>query len=113
MEVRIVNRGHVAERYRYLVVMCHKGSLEPRLKSGGVRPVFEATIRVFQGSLRRLLHPPSSDGARAVRDFYIAHSNPLLDISVAEQTFAMLWETGASHEARSQGQYNHYRAQRR
>ena len=36
------------------------------------------------GSLRRLLHPPSSDG---VKSFYIAHLNPLLDTSIKEQTF--------------------------
>ena len=42
----------------------------------------------IQSSLRRLLHPPSSDGAREVRDFYIAHLDPLFGTSGTEQTFA-------------------------
>ena len=39
-------------------------------------------------TFRRLLHPPSSDGSRAVRDFYTAHVNPLLDTSTMQRQFA-------------------------
>ena len=42
----------------------------------------------IQCTLRRLLHPPSSDGSRAVRDFYTAHVNPLLDTSTVQPQFA-------------------------
>ena len=35
-----------------------------------------------------MLHPPFSDGAREVRDFYIAHLDPLFGTSGTEQTFA-------------------------
>ena len=39
-------------------------------------------------SIRSLLHPPSSDGSRAVRDFYMTHLNPLLDTSITQKMFA-------------------------
>jgi len=42
----------------------------------------------IQVSLRSLLHPPSSDGSRAVRDFYVTHLNPLLDTSITQKMFA-------------------------
>ena len=42
----------------------------------------------IQVSLRRLPHPPSSDGSRAVRDFYMTHLNPLLDTSITQKMFA-------------------------
>ena len=35
-----------------------------------------------------------SDSTRAVRDFYIAHLNPLLDTDITLQT-VILWQTGA------------------
>ncbi len=49
--------------------------------------------KAFQSSLRRLLHPPPSDGSRVVRDFHVSHVNRFQDSYIDSRLFKIVMES--------------------
>ncbi len=84
----------IGGNYRHVNASCHVNDLErPRSADFSGTVVCVVCGKAFQSSLRRLLHPPPSDGSRVVRDIHVAHVNRFQDSYIDSRLFIIVMES--------------------